>query len=65
MADSEMIIYLRSTLQDMAAIIGNVDKGHGPNAAKLRGDMLMSLKELANMALDATEIKEAPRPTAP
>ena len=51
------IIYLRNVLKDINAIIGNVNhsQGHGKNAAKLRGDMLMSIKDYINEALTHTK----------
>lgn len=51
------IIYLRNVLIDINAIIGNVNhnQGHGKNAAKLRGVMLMSIKDYINEALTHTK----------
>ena len=37
--------------------IGNVDhsQGHGPNAARMRGEMLVSIRELARQAINKVE----------
>lgn len=53
---------MESTLKQILSLIGNVDhgSGHGVNAARLRGDMLMSIKELAETAL-----RQSGDPTAP
>lgn len=44
---------LRAALATIQAMIGNVDhsRGHGPNAAEMRGGMLNDIRDLCNRAL--------------
>lgn len=48
---------LVGALEDITVVIGNVDhsKGHGENAARMRGDMLNSIRDIAQTALKATK----------
>lgn len=48
---------MRRTLGTIHAVIGNADhsKGHGPNAAEMRGNMLNDIRECARAALTQTK----------
>lgn len=51
--DATLVPHALDTLANIRAIIGNVDhsKGHGPNAAEMRGGMLNDIRDLCEKAL--------------